>query len=288
MTDQALSVRPPVARRVRALITTSHPGPSLAIAVMTALLAAQAAPHGTRPLVAAVPMLAGQLSVGWSNDAFDAGRDAAAGRTDKPLVTGGISPRAVWTAALVSLTASLATALALGVVPLLLLVVLLGAGWAYNAGLKATAASGLLFVLGFGPLPAYAVSTAGRGHLPTWSAVSVAALVGLGTHFANVLPDLDADRGTGVRGLPQQVAARWGSRAARAVALVLLLTASVLMVLTAWPQRRWFAIAGLGGSAVVAAIGVRGGGKVPFLSAIAIAAVDAVLVAAGVVPIQRP
>ena len=212
MTDEALTVRPPVARRVLALVTTSHPGPSLAIAVMTALLAAQAAPHGTRPLLAAVPMLAGQLSVGWSNDAFDAGRDAAAGRTDKPLATGAISARAVWTA----------------------------------------------------------------------------ALVGLGTHFANVLPDLDADRGTGVRGLPQQVAARWGSRAVRAVALVLLLTASVLMVLTARPERRWVAIAGLGVSVVVAAIGARGSGKVPFVSAIAIAAIDAVLVAAGVVPIQRP
>ena len=288
MTDQALIVRPPVARRVLALITTSHPGPSLAIAVMTALLAAQAAPHGARPLLAAVPMLAGQLSVGWSNDAFDAGRDAAAGRTDKPLATGAISARAVWTAALVSLVAALAMALALGAVPFLLLLVLLGAGWAYNAGLKSTAASGLMYVLGFGPLPAYSVSTAGQGHVPTWAATSVAALVGLGTHFANVLPDLDADRGTGVRGLPQQVAARWGSRAVRAVALVLLLTASVLMVLTARPERRWVAIAGLGVSVVVAAIGARGSGKVPFVSAIAIAAIDAVLVAAGVVPIQQP
>jgi 4-hydroxybenzoate polyprenyltransferase len=282
MTDQALTVRPPVARRLLALVVTSHPGPSLAIATMTAVLAAQAAPHGTRPLVAAVPMLAGQLSVGWSNDAFDAGRDAAAGRTDKPLATGAISLRAVWTAALVSLAAALAMSLLLGVVVLLLLLVIVGAGWAYNAGLKSTAASGLAYLAGFGPIPAYSVSTAGQGLVPTWGATSVAALLGLGLHFANVLPDLDADRSTGVRGLPQQVAARWGPWAVRAVALVLLLGASVLVVLVARPERRWFAIAGLGVCTVVAAVGARGGGKVPFLAAIAIAAIDAVLFAAGV------
>jgi 4-hydroxybenzoate polyprenyltransferase len=197
-------------------------------------------------------------------------------------VTGGIGPRAVWTAALVSLVAALAMSLALGVVVLLLLVVILGAGWAYNAGLKSTAASGLMYLAGFGPIPAYSVSTAGHGLVPTWGATSVAALLGLGTHFANVLPDLDADRSTGVRGLPQQVAARWGPRAVKAVALVLLLGASVLVVLAARPERRWVALAGLGVCTVVAALGARGRGKAPFLAAIAIAAVDAVLFAAGV------
>jgi 4-hydroxybenzoate polyprenyltransferase len=227
-------------------------------------------------------MLAGQLSIGWSNDAFDAGRDAAAGRNDKPLVTGGISPGAVWTAALVSLVAALAMSLALGAVTFLIFLVIIGAGWAYNAGLKSRAASGLVYLAGFGPLPAYSVSAAGLGRVPSWWVTSAAALLGLGSHFANVLPDLDADRRTGVRGLPQQVAARWGTRAVRAVALVLLLTASVLMVLAARPQRRWLAIAGLAACAVVAALGARGRGKVPFVAAMAIAAIDAVLLAAGV------
>ena len=70
---------------------------------------------------------------------------------------------------------------------------------------------------------------------------AAAALVGLGAHFANVLPDLAADRATGVRGLPQQVAARWGPGAVRAVALVLLLSASVLLLLASEPAggSRW-------------------------------------------------
>ena len=87
--------------RVRALIIASHPGPSLAITAMATLLAAEAAPHGIGPVLTAPAMLAGQLSVGWSNDACDARRDAAAGRTDKPIATGAISVRAVWIAAFV-------------------------------------------------------------------------------------------------------------------------------------------------------------------------------------------
>ena len=91
----------PAMSRVRALIIASHPGPSLAITAMATLLAAEAAPHGIGPVLMAPAMLAGQLSVGWSNDACDARRDAAAGRTDKPVAAGAISVRAVWIAAFV-------------------------------------------------------------------------------------------------------------------------------------------------------------------------------------------
>ena len=70
----------PALRRARALLITSHPGPSLAITALTTLLAAQAAPHGVGPVLIAPAMLAGQFSIGWSNDACDARRDAAAGR----------------------------------------------------------------------------------------------------------------------------------------------------------------------------------------------------------------
>src|SRR5215472_9239767 len=168
---------------------------------MATLLVAQAAPHGAGPAI-----LAGQLSIGWSNDSFDARRDATAGRTDKPVATGNISMRAVWIAAI-------------------------AAGWAYNARLKSTLASGLMYLLGFGLIPAYVTSTLPGHPAPRWWVTAAAALVGLGAHFANVLPDLAADQATGVNGLPQWVAARWGTGVVRAIALVLLLLASVLLLL---------------------------------------------------------
>jgi len=96
-----------------------------------------------------------------------------------------------------------------------------------------------------------------------------------------VLPDLAGDRATGVHGLPQRVAAGWGSGAVRAIALVLLLSASVLLVLASSPPRRWVALAGLGAAALLAVIGARGSGRLPFLAAIGIAAIDVALFAVG-------
>lgn len=266
-------------KRVRALIITSHPGPSLAITALTTLLAAQAAPHGVGPVLTAPSLLAQQLSIGWSNDACDAARDAAARRADKPVARGDIGVRAVWTAAVVAAVAGLAMALVIGPLTAALYALAAALGWAYNLGLKSSRWSGVLFLLGFGLMPAYAASTVPGHPAPHWPVTVAAGLLGLGAHFANVLPDLAADRATGVGGLPQRVAARWGPDAVRAFALVLLLVASALLLLGA--TRRWVAIPGLVAALLLAVASARGTGRVPFLAAIGIAAVDIVLFAAG-------
>lgn len=267
--------------RVRALVVASHPGPCLAITALATLLAAQAAPHGAGPVLTAPAMLAGQFSVGWSNDALDSERDAAARRSDKPIAAGQISKRAVWVAAIVSLVAALAMSLAIGPATLAVNALIIAAAWAYNLGLKSTLASGLMYIAGFGPIPAYATSTLPGHPLPRWWVTAAAAAIGLGAHFANVLPDLAGDHAAGVRGLPQRVAARWGSGAVRAVAITLLLGASAALLVAASPARQWIAIAGLAVSCVLAVVCARGGGRVPFLAAIGMAAVDVAMFAAG-------
>ena len=73
-------------------------------------------------------------------------------------------------------------------------------------------------------------------------------------------------------GLPQRTAARWGPGAVRAVALVLLLLGAT---------RRWVAIPGLIAASLLAVAAARGSGRVPFLAAIGIAAVDIILFTAG-------
>jgi 4-hydroxybenzoate polyprenyltransferase len=265
--------------RVRALLLASHPGPCLAITAMASLLAAQAAPHGTGPVLVAPAMLAGQMSVGWSNDAFDFQRDVAARRTDKPVATGQISRRAVWIAAFAALAAAIAMSAAISGATLAVNAVIIGAAWAYNAGLKSTLASGLMYIAGFGPIPAYATSTLPGHPLPRWWVTAAAASIGLGGHFANVLPDLDGDRMAGVRGLPQRVAARWGPGAVRAAAIALLLAASVLLLIASGPGRRWVAVTGLAVAGVLAVVSARGAGKVPFLAVIGMAAVDVLVFA---------
>ncbi|MDG4665046.1 UbiA family prenyltransferase [Mycobacterium sp. 236(2023)] len=266
---------PQALRRARALVVAGHAGPALAISVLATLLAAQAAPEGIGPALTGPAMLAGQLSVGWSNDAMDAGRDAAAGRVDKPVATGDISARAVWIAACTALLGALAMALTISAATMVVLAVIVGAAWAYNVGLKSTPASGLMYLLGFGPIPAYAASTLPGQPLPTWYATAAAALVGLGGHFANVLPDLKADQATGVHGLPQRVAARWGAGAVRGTALALLLSASVLLLVAS--DFHGVAVAGLAVAVVFTVIGAVGSGRVPFVAAFGIAAVDVVL-----------
>jgi 4-hydroxybenzoate polyprenyltransferase len=271
----------PVSRRVRGLIIASHPGPCLAITAMITVLTIEAAPHGFGPVLVAPAILAGQFSVGWSNDAWDAARDVAAGRADKPVARGDIGVRAVWIAAFASLAAALALSLAIGPAPLLVNAVLIGAAWAYNAGLKSTWASGLMYVAGFAPIPAFVTSTLPGHPWPNWPVTAAAGALGLGNHFANVLPDLAADEAADVNGLPQIVAARWGAVAVRVAAIALLLAATLLLLLAASPARRWVAAAGLAAACVVSMIGFRGSGKVPFASALGIAGINVVLFAAG-------
>ena len=267
-----------VAERVWALVRAAHPGPSLPISALIAVLAAQAAPHGAGPVALVVPtVVAGQFSIGWSNDFFDAGRDATAGRGDKPVVTGLISRRAVGVAAVAALGTSLVLGLAIGVAAGLVNAVMMAAGWAYNAGLKSTLASGILYMAGFGLIPAFAASTLPGHPAPRPVVTAAAALLGPGAHFANVIHDLDGDRVAGVHGLPQRVAARYGPGAVRLTALVLLLAASALLALSAAGPHRWVSLAGLGVAAVLAAAGAASPGRLPFLAAISIGAIDVAL-----------
>ena len=271
---------------VPALVRTSHLGPSLAITAIISVLVARAAPHGVGPLAVPFAALAGELSIGWSNDVFDAPRDAAAGRTDKPIATGRISPRAVATAAGVALALSVLLCFTVSAATGIVNLVMMAAGWAYNAGLKSTLASGLLYAVGFGLIPWFAASTLpGHPAARPW-ALAVAALLGLGAHFANVLPDLDGDRTAGVRGLPQRVADVGGSGAVRAVALVLLLGASAMIAFApgsthSGGTHHAVALGGFVAAAALAVVGAGSRGRAPFLAAIAIAAIDTALFAVG-------
>ncbi len=225
-------------------------------------------------------MLAGQLSACWSNDAADAPRDAAARRTDKPIATGAISVRAVWIAAVAALLGALAMSLAIGVSTAMILAVIIGANWAYNLGLKSTPADGLSAAVVFGLLPAYAASTLPGHPMPTWYATAAAALLGVGAHYATVLPDLAADRATGVNGLLQLSAARWGVGTARGVVLVLLVSSSSVLLLLA-SSRPWIALAGLGATIPLAVVAAHGTGRVPLWAVIGIGVVDTLVFGIG-------
>ncbi|HTX96908.1 MAG TPA: hypothetical protein VME67_19900 [Mycobacterium sp.] len=95
---------------------------------MASLLAAWAAPHARGRVLTAPAMLAGQLSVGWSNDAPGrrGGPDGQAGRHRLHQRAGRVI------AAFAALLAALAMSLAIGVATAIILAVIIGAAWAYN------------------------------------------------------------------------------------------------------------------------------------------------------------
>jgi 4-hydroxybenzoate polyprenyltransferase len=158
-----------------------------------------------RALAVALAVLLGQLSIGLSNDWIDAERDRRVARSDKPVARGEVTAGQVRAAALGTAAACLVASAALGPRFLLAHVVLVGSGWAYNAGLKRTALSVVPFVVAFGILPTVvALGAADPVPAAAW-AWTTGAVLGVSIHFTNVLPDLEDDARTGVRGLPHRL-----------------------------------------------------------------------------------
>ncbi|HST99220.1 MAG TPA: UbiA family prenyltransferase, partial [Geodermatophilus sp.] len=96
------------ARRVtpRALALATHPGPAVAVTVVAGLLALAAGVPAGRAALVTVAVLAGQASIGWSNDWLDADRDRAVARADKPVVQGAVAPALLRTLAVGSAAAA--------------------------------------------------------------------------------------------------------------------------------------------------------------------------------------
>ena len=259
----------------------THLGPTVAVTTVATLLAVAAGVTGGRIALLCAAVLAGQASIGWSNDWLDADRDRAVARADKPVVQGAIRPAVLRTAALIAAALAVVLSLLLGVVPGLLLLVLVASGWAYNAGLKRTVASAVPYVTGFGALPAGVVAAAPGTPVAPWWLVAAGGALGAAANLANAAPDLEDDLATGVRGLPH----RLGARASALTAALLLGGASALLVLG--PEGRpstagWIALALAVPAVVVAGLaGTRRFERLAFPAVMLLTVLDVVLLLLG-------
>ena len=208
------------------LVRACHPEPTIAVTAIATALAVSTG-LGARSLLVGAAFLAGQLSVGWSNDWIDAARDQRNARPDKPVARGDLPVGTVRRAALVAVTLCVPLSLALGAAAGLLHLAAVAAAWAYNARLKATAWSWVPYALAFGAVPSIVTLTLDDRPLAPWWATVAGALLGVGAHLCNVLPDLDEDLANGIRGLPH----RLGARRSAALAAVLLLAAALVLAL---------------------------------------------------------
>lgn len=208
--------------RLSALLRSCHPEPTIAVTVFVTALSAASGQGAGGAVAAGSAVLAGQLSIGWCNDAVDAVRDTASGRRDKPLAGGALRPRTVAVAAVLALLLCVPLSLLSGVAAAAVHVTgVVAGGWAYNLVLKSTLLSPVPYAVGFASLPAFVTLGAPTPAWPAWWAVVTSALLGVGAHWVNALPDIADDLATGVRGLPQ----RLGPVACRRLTLVTLLAA---------------------------------------------------------------
>ncbi|MEO6204205.1 MAG: UbiA family prenyltransferase [Mycobacteriales bacterium] len=266
--------------RISAYVRACHPEPTAAVTALATALALSAG-RGLGSLAVAGAFLSGQLSVGWSNDWIDAERDRGAGRTDKPVARADVSASALRTAALVAVTACVPLSLAMGLGAGVLHLLAVAAAWGYNARLKATVLSWAPYALAFGAVPSIiTLGLPGNPWAPAWATVA-GALLGVGAHLANVLPDIEADLAHGIRGLPH----RLGRSAASAVSVVLLLAATTSLVLGPG-EPDLVRSSALGLAVVVSALGLyaghRPGSHAVFRAVLVVAVVDvALLVASG-------
>ena len=218
--------RPSGRRRALAAVGLVHPGPSLLVTAVTVAVGGLA--HGGWPppdlaIRLVLIMLPAQFAIGAVNDLADLESDRRA-KPAKPLVSGAVTR---WQAAVVAgacIAVSLAAAAASGGEVLLLVAVGLGAGLAYDCGLKRSPLSVLCWWAGLAALPLAAYTAAGALTTAVWWEVPLAGLLALALLCANAVPDLAGDRAAGVDSVP----VRLGEAGTRWVGLSAALVASAL------------------------------------------------------------
>ena len=186
------------------MVKATHFGPAVLVVSISFILSLTQV-NFAKSVVIALAILAGQCTVGWTNELVDQDRDTAAGRIKKPLVAGTVS------------TAQLKFGVALALVLAVLLsylgplgikggsIHMLGllSAAIYNFGAKATWLSPVPYAISFGAMPWALYESEGK-HPPLWLYVDF-ALVSIAFHFLNVIKDLEWDRAHLVLGLPQRI-----------------------------------------------------------------------------------
>lgn len=261
-------------QRATGLVLASHPGP---VAAVTLVVTAAAAAAGRDPAglaLVAVTVLLGQLSVGWSNDARDAGRDRRADRRDKPTVRGDVSAGQLWCGAGLALAAALVLSyICAGPVGGTAHVAALASAWSYNLALKTTVLSPLPYAVSFGLIPTFVTYGLEPPVAPAAWITVTCALMGVGAHLANALPDIDSDRAVHAGGLAAAIGPR--GTAIGAVAALMFAVTLLGLHLTLPPPIAGALVVTVAG--ISTAVALRSAGRTLFRYVMVLAVVGAAL-----------
>jgi 4-hydroxybenzoate polyprenyltransferase len=174
-----------------------HPFPSLLDGAVVALVALVAGGGYLVALVLGISMTCLQFAIGAVNDIVDAPFDEGI-RLGKPIPDGIVSPGRARLVAAVAATIGLVLALVGGPGQVLLALVGLGIGLAYDLWAKGTSLSWLPFAIGVPLLPIYGWYGA-TGEIPGLFLIVVPAAANAGTALAiaNAIVDMERDEDAG-------------------------------------------------------------------------------------------
>jgi 4-hydroxybenzoate polyprenyltransferase len=214
-------------RKVRGLLKASHFIPSLIVSSIAFAFGVHYWWEGPAYVIA-FTVFTGQLVVGWSNDLYDCADDQKHQRLNKPLVSGVITEKYLrsWLIFMVPFSFVVNILGPLGFKGGLLYWLGIGCGVAYNFYFKFTFLSPLPFAVAFAILPS-CIAISKDVTPPLWMWLG-GALLGCAAHFVNVLKDLDQDRASEIKGLPQIV----GKKVSITIAAVLGVIALVVLVIS--------------------------------------------------------
>lgn len=214
----------------RGFFLLSHPGPVLFHIVAVTVFALLAAwPHFLWSIIVLViaAHAAMQLSIAMLNDYCDRKADALV-KKKKPIPSGLVRPREALVAGIGMIVLMVLLLLPLNRLGLLVSLIYLALGQAYNLGLKSTPLSGVVFALAIPLIPVYAYVAQGRTLPLLFWLIPVGALLGIALNLANSLPDIEEDAATGAHTLAVVLGVR-GSLLA--CPLLILLSATIIALL---------------------------------------------------------
>jgi 4-hydroxybenzoate polyprenyltransferase len=216
-------------RRLLAAARLVHPFPSVLDGAVVALVAIVAGGSFGHAVILGVSMILLQFAIGAVNDIVDAPRDAGR-KPGKPLPAGLVTTRAAWLIAGVSAVTGLLLAFSGGLPLVVLALVILAIGLAYDLVAKGTTMSWLPFAVGIPLLPVFGWYGA-TGSLPGVFLVLIPAAANAGTALAiaNAIVDMERDEDAGAH----SIAIALGPARAAGLVVLLQLVVAVLALGTA-------------------------------------------------------
>ncbi len=218
---------------VISVIRASHFPQSVAMVGLATVASVVVGVAGWALVLVAAAVLAGQLSVGWSNDYIDARLDTEVGRRNKPVVGQGLDPETlrVPIAAALVLVVPLSF-MAAGVIGGITHLVAVASAWIYNLYLARTTWSWVPYAVSFAMLPFFVAQSESSDTWPTIPVVALSMLVGVVAHLINAIPDIAIDREAGVGGLAVSLGRPSSILVGTALGVTAIFVA--LLVLTEW------------------------------------------------------